>query len=271
MKKAPKKAYRKRVSISEESLEESIPEESLVSDVSEEPVDMPVGIGEVDGIFYLNFEDGNYVETPNKPIIPVIYFADFDEFKSKIKNLNFNEEEKYIIKATFKRNKYGIKFINPDKIYEPKGIPKEMNLEEIAFLGNLYTYSYVSDDGRHIQFSYISRNNFTVETTESRIKEYNENKDITDIKVTAEKHDGYEKNVVNYTTKTRVKVLEKVWDYKAGDITFFVTEYYFSGSDTPATYIINGYNEEYCFSLTGNGIPADANFLSNLSMELPSQ
>lgn len=160
-----------------------------------------------------------------------------------MKNLNFNEEEKYVIKATFGRNKYGIKFINPDKIYEPTGIPKDMNLEAIAFGGYSYACFYSSDDGRLIQFNYISRNNFTVETTESRLKEYNENKDISDIKVTVEKHDGYEKNAVKYTTKTGVKVLEKVWDYKAGDITFFVTEYYFSGSDTPATYIINGYNE----------------------------
>ena len=168
--------------------------------VSEESVTMPVGVSVVDEIYYLNLEGGNKFV---KPEIPTNYgdydFPDFESFQSKMKSLDFRESELPYLKL-MKQNKYGILFLNADKLYKPVGISKEFTLEVVGYQGfESYSFSFSSKEGKHILFQHQHS-----DTLESN-KEYFA-KDMEDIELnpkskavkSKETSNGVEKTVLKY-------------------------------------------------------------------------
>ncbi|MDD2269756.1 MAG: hypothetical protein PHY15_09490, partial [Eubacteriales bacterium] len=115
-------------SVIESNPNSDISEIDEVSEVSEEPVDMPVGVSEVDGKYYLNLEGGNDYIPGKDPVVEGgdISFKDIKDFKEKIQSLNFTDEE-FLIMKRFQKDKYGIKFLNHETIYSPVGIVSDLS------------------------------------------------------------------------------------------------------------------------------------------------
>ena len=214
--------------IPEESLEESIPQESLVSDVSEEPSDRIV-LSEVGGSFYINFKEGNDVEIiyPDFPL-PSPEYKSFDEFKTKLQNLNFNKEEIYNIKAYFEKSESGILFINPDKLYFPKGLSDDFTFRNISLGSGWYSFRYLSNDQKMIDIFYSDKNETHFESLEEKIKRVISS--ISKKTKTTEEFEDYEKIVYSFTAENGIKFVHKFWSYKVNEIEYIVEEQYVSDS-----------------------------------------
>ena len=253
-----------------------------ISEVSEEPVDMPVGVSIVDGKYYLNFEGGNdYI--PGKDIkidCSDIIFKDASEFKRKVKALDFTEEE-FTIMKTFQKNKYGIKFINPDSICSPVGVPKNLKLDRMGYHGGeYYSFAYVESASKNLMIHLKSREDADshsnyIENELKIFEDWSKNGTISNLQKSSESVDGVDTQVLSYTTKYGNKRVAKLWEFTVNGIKYGVQEYYIADEtdpefnlDVPKFFVVKAINEEHCFSIEGVGFAPDTMFLSGLGMEL---
>ncbi|MDD2268280.1 MAG: hypothetical protein PHY15_01870 [Eubacteriales bacterium] len=258
-------------SIPEESLEESIPEESLVSDVSEELSDRIV-LSEVDGSFYINFKDGNDVEIiyPNFPVAASPEYKSFDEFKTKLKKLDFNKDEIYTIKASFEKSKNGILFINPDKIYYPKCLSDEFSFRNISLGSGWYSFRYLSNDQKLIDIFYSDKNETHFESLEEKIKRVTSSKPKKT--KTTEEFEGYQKIVYSFTSETGIKFVHKFWTYKINETEYVVEEQYVSPSPSSepdfneGSFYVSVDNIDYNIYIYSK-VHVDPEFLSGLILD----
>ncbi|MDD4474727.1 MAG: hypothetical protein PHV95_02905 [Eubacteriales bacterium] len=264
-------------SVIESNPNSDISEIDEVSEVSEEPVDMPVGVSEVDGKYYLNLEGGNDYIPGKDPVVEGgdISFKDIKDFKEKIQSLNFTDEE-FLIMKRFQKDKYGIKFLNHETIYSPVGIVSDLSFVDIRYLGfETYTF-WFTGEGKYINFQHQHRDtlNEFKNIFANDMESLELNPELKAVK-SKETLNGLEKTVLKYQNSMGADVIKKTFTYEVNGTKYTVYEHYVADKndpeynlEVPKYFNLCAEHADYCFGMEAVGFAPDVEFLSGLGMEL---
>lgn len=124
--------------ITEAETEREIPDGSFVTD--------RYTVHGVDGLYYLNFNEGNEVETTTQDdlnafiSVQSISFATLGEMREKLMTGQLTEDEIQCAKRRFVMDERGIPVPNLNDLYQPI-VPEGFKMSKILWLGNAYSTS----------------------------------------------------------------------------------------------------------------------------------
>lgn len=104
-------------------------------------------ISAVDGIFYMNFSDGNVWDTNiqlSGQVNGSVSFKSLSEMKNKIENNDFSAYDIYLIKNEFEKDENGIVICDTNNLYEPV-MPNGLTYTDVYWYGATYAFSVESD------------------------------------------------------------------------------------------------------------------------------
>ncbi|HBL83330.1 MAG: hypothetical protein A2Y17_05420 [Clostridiales bacterium GWF2_38_85] len=231
--------------------DESIVDNTSSTTTSENNVsipELPIGVTEIDGKYYLNLEGGNDIDT-SQPYGDIdqanLEYNNFETFKAKMKSLDFTEDELQIIRKNFKKDEYGIIFCNTEKFYEPIWVPEDYSLHGIGYFGGEgYTFLYtgIQEQTLLIEYTNIERFYNSKDNILKNKGDYESLKNsglYKNIQDSIEIVDGIEQHILSYTSLTGYERLKKRWDFTFDNISYTIFESYSQEQNS------NDFNLEY--------------------------
>ena len=114
----------------------------------------------VDGVYYLNFNDGNEAETDAEGNLlymtpqASIQFASVGEMKTRIMEGKLTTEEKEIAKAIFRKDENGIAVPNLNYLFQPSA-PSDYQMSVVSWSGNAYTTGVFKENGVFAGYDFL--------------------------------------------------------------------------------------------------------------------